>query len=284
MNKKNNIKIFNGSVAIVTGGASGIGRSLGKELAARGCQVVLADINTDQAEKAAAAIRADGGKAASVKLDVSDFDAVKTVVHDTVEQYGMLDYIFNNAGIAINGKFQDFSTEDWNRCIDINLKGVVNGVRAAFPIMDKQGFGHIVNTASLSGIFPWPTTIAYTAAKHAVVGISTAIRAELAHTGIRVSVLCPGTVRTDIFEHGGKNGRWVGNFSEEKVEKLFELARGMDPDKFAIKSLKKIARNKPIIIFPAGYKILWWIYRLSPSLGISFANKISQAIFKKTEA
>ncbi len=284
MKKNNNIKIFSGGVAIVTGGASGIGRSLGKELAARGCQVVLADINSDQAKETAAAICTTGGKATSAKLDVSDFDATNSLIQEIVDQYGRLDYIFNNAGIAINGKFQDFGTEDWNRCIDINLKGVVHGVRSAFPVMEKQGFGHIVNTASISGIFPWPTTIAYTAAKHAVVGISTAMRAELAHTGIRVSVLCPGPIRTDIFEHGGKNGRWVGNFSEDKVEKLFEKAQAMDPEKFAIKALKKIAQNKPIIILPAEYKFLWWIYRFSPSLGIFFGKMISRAILKRTEA
>ncbi len=282
MDKKNSIKIYNGGVAIITGGASGIGRSLGKELARHGCEVLLSDINAGQAEEAAAEIRSEGGKATSVELDVTDYEAVKSVVNETVERCGRLDYIFNNAGIAINGKFQDFETKDWNKCIDINLRGVIHGVRAAYPFMEKQGFGHIVNTASIGGIFPWPTTIAYAATKHAVVGISTAIRAEIAHTGIRISVLCPGTIQTGITD-GSKSGRWVGDHSEEKVVELFKKARAMDPDKFASKALKQIAKNKPVIVIPSGWKLLWWINRLSPSLGISVAHMISQTILKKVE-
>ncbi len=281
MKKNNGIKIFDGGVAIVTGGASGIGLSLGKTLAARGCEVVLADINDKQAEEAAAGIRDTGSKASSVKLDVSNLEAVQSVVRETFDRCGRLDYMFNNAGIAINGKFQEHETSDWDRCLNVNLKGVVHGVRAAFSVMEKQGFGHIVNTASLAGIFPWPTTIAYTAAKHAVVGISTAMRAEIAQTGIRVSVLCPGSVQTAIFEHGSKNGRWVGNFSDEKVAALFKGAKAMDSDKFAVKALKQVARNKPIILLPSEYKILWRINRLSPSLGISVSSMISKAVFKK---
>ena len=283
MNKSDNIKIFNGGVAIVTGGASGIGRSLGKALACRGCTVVLADINVVQAKKASEEIRAEGGRAAAVELDVTDFDAVKAVIRDTVEKYGRLDYIFNNAGIGINGKFQDFETKDWERCININLRGVIHGVRAAFPVMEKQGYGHIINTSSTAGIFPWPTSIAYTTVKHAVVGLSTALRAELAHTGVRISVLCPGTIQTPLIEQGGRDGRWVGTHSEEKIEELFKGSQAMNPDKFAEKALKQIAKNKPIMIIPSGYKILWWIYRLSPSFGISAASKISQIIFKKIE-
>ncbi len=283
MKKNSDIKIFNGGVAIVTGGASGIGLSLGKALAENGCEVVLADINVSLAEEAAAGICDAGGKASAVKLDVSNYEAVQSIVHGTFDRCGRLDYLFNNAGIAINGKFQDHDTGDWDRCLNVNLKGVVHGMRAAFPVMEKQGFGHIVNTASLAGIFPWPTTIAYTAAKHAVVGISTALRAEIAQTGIRVSVLCPGTVQTAVFEHGGKNGRWVGDFSEEKVAALLEGAKAMNSDTFAIKALKQVARNKPIIVLPAGYKILWWMNRLSPSLGISVSSLISKAVFKKVD-
>jgi NAD(P)-dependent dehydrogenase (short-subunit alcohol dehydrogenase family) len=283
MNRSNDIKIFNGGIAIVTGGASGIGRSLGKALACRGCTVVLADINGIQAKKVSEEIRAEGGRAAAVELDVTDFDAVKAVVRDTSEKYGRLDYIFNNAGIGINGKFQDFETKDWERCININLRGVVHGVRAAYPVMEKQGFGHIINTSSTAGIFPWPTSIAYTTVKHAVVGLTTALRAELAHTGIRLSALCPGTIQTPLIEQGGRDGRWVGAHSEEKVEKLFKGAQAMNSDKFAEKALKQIAQNKPVIVIPSGYKLLWWIYRLSPSLGISIARMISQAVLKKVE-
>lgn len=283
MKKGSGIRTFKGGVAIITGGASGIGRSLGKALAARGCEVILADINMEDAEAAASEFKSMGGKAAADRLDVTDFDAVKALVAKTAGRCGRIDYMFNNAGIAVNGRFQDFRGSDWDRCININLRGVVHGIRAVFPVMEKQGFGHIVNTASFAGVFPWPTSVAYTAVKHAVVGMSAAIRAEIAHTDIRISVICPGTIRTAIFEQGGRNGRWVGDFSEEKVEELFASARGITPDRFAEKSLKQVARNKPIIVIPSEYKLLWRLYRLSPSLAISLANIISRAIFKKVE-
>ena len=283
MKKKNGIRIFKGGTAIITGGASGIGRALGVELAGRGCEVILADINTTQAESAAEQIREKGRKARAARLDVTDFEAVTSLVAETADRCGRIDYMFNNAGIAINGRFQDFSMSDWDRCMNINLRGVVHGVYAVYPVMEKQGFGHIVNTASFAGIFPWPTTVAYTAAKHAVVGFTTALRAETAHTNIRISVVCPGTVRTAIFEQGGRNGRWVGDHSEKKVEELFAGARGIDPDRFAVKALKEVARNKPIIIIPSEYKLLWRINRLSPSIAILLSSKISQAILKKVE-
>ena len=106
--------------------------------------------------------------------------------------------MFNNAGIAIGGSAHDYGIQEWNQIIDVNLRGVVNGVQAAYCIMIKQGFGHIVNTASITGLMPTPGQVAYSMTKHAVVGLSLSLRAEAALLGIRVSVLCPGAIRTPI--------------------------------------------------------------------------------------
>jgi len=194
------IRIFDGATAIVTGGASGIGRALAEELAKRGSEVVLADLQIELAEEVATEIHAAGGKAKAVKLNVTDFPAMEQLVQETVERTGRLDYIFNNAGIGIGGTVHHYGIEDWNYIIDVNFRGVINGVQAAYKIMMQQGFGHIINTASIAGIMPSPASVAYAATKHAVVGLSTSLRAEAAQLGIRVSVICPGVIRTPILE------------------------------------------------------------------------------------
>ncbi len=275
------LRTYRDGVAVITGGASGIGRSLGKALAKRGCSVILADLQLEMGLAVASEIHSTGGKATAVKLDVTDNEAVETLLNGTFEKYGRIDYLFNNAGIAINGAFHDFTLADWRRCIDVNLLGVVHGLHSIYPIMAKQGFGHIINTASTAGLFPWPTTIAYTATKHAVVGLTTATRAELAHSGIQVSVLCPGTIKTPMIAHGTSGERWAGEYDQEKLEKFFESAGGMDPCDFAEKALDKVARNKAIIVLPRTYKILWWINRLTPSTAIAVASKISHAILDR---
>jgi NAD(P)-dependent dehydrogenase (short-subunit alcohol dehydrogenase family) len=165
---------------------------LAEELAKRGCEVVLADRQIDLAQEVASKICASGGKARASNVDVTDFTAVEKLVQETVARMGRLDYIFNNAGIGIGGNVKNFGIEDWNQMMDVNLRGVINGVQAAHKVMITQGFGHIVNTASLAGLMPSPGNVAYATTKYAVVGLSKSLRAESAHFGIRVSVLCPG--------------------------------------------------------------------------------------------
>lgn len=276
-----NLRTYEGAVAIITGGASGIGKALGEELAARGCEVVLADLQLDLATEVATKICERGGKASAYALDVTDAEAVELMLKSTFERCQRVDYMFNNAGIALNGKFEDFELKHWRNTIDINLMGVIYGVRAAHEYMAKQGFGHIINTASFAGVFPWPTTIAYTASKHAIVGMSTALRAELADTGIQVSVVCPGTISTPMIENGASPERWVGTYSREKLETFFQSANGMAADTFAKKALDQIAKNKAIIVLPASYKMLWFINRFSPNLAMGLSQKIYKEIFKR---
>jgi NAD(P)-dependent dehydrogenase (short-subunit alcohol dehydrogenase family) len=279
--KSGGLRTYEGGVAIITGGASGIGKALGEELALRGGEVVLADRQADMAEEVATAIRARGGKASAYALDVTDAASVELLLENTFERCGRVDYMFNNAGIALNGKFEYFELKHWRDTIDINLMGVVYGARAAHKYMSRQGFGHIVNTASFAGVFPWPTTIAYTASKHAIVGMSTAMRAELADAGIQVSVVCPGTILTPMIEKGASPERWVGTYSSEKLETFFKSANGMAPGIFARKALDRIAKNKAIIVLPTSYSMLWWINRVSPTLAIALSGKIYSAILKR---
>ncbi len=281
MTTNKTIRIFDGATAIVTGGASGIGQALAEELAKRGCEVVLADLQIESAEKIASGICVSGGKAKAVKIDVTDFSAVEQLIQETVERTGRLDYIFNNAGIGIGGNVHHYGIKDWNQIVDVNLLGVINGVQAAYQIMMNQGFGHIINTASIAGLTPSPGKVAYATTKHAVVGLSKSMRAEAAQLGVRVSVLCPGVIRTPILEGGGKYGKMLIDIPPEQLSRMWEKLRPMPPNIFANKVLYSIAKNKAIIIVPSWWKLFWWINRLFPSLGIRLAQKSFQDMQKK---
>ncbi len=249
---------FRDKTAIVTGGASGIGRALGEELARRGARVILADINEGLLKETAESIAKAGGQVKSVTLDVRDAEAVRKLVDDTVADYGWLDYMFNNAGIGVLGEARDFAYEDWKNVIDINLYGVVNGVVAAYPVMVKQQAGHIINTASLAGLIPTAGLISYAASKHGVVGLSYSLRCEGADLGVKVSVVCPGFIRTPIYE---------SKTLKMDREKFLEMApEGMPPEQCARKVLKGVERNKAAIVITPMAKFFWPLYRLWPGL------------------
>ena len=265
MEHDSTLRIFDGAVAIMTGGASGIGRALSEALGRRGASVVVADRQVALAQEVAAGIQERGGKASAVELEVTDFTAVDQLVRATVQAQGRLDYMFNNAGIAIGGEARLCQIEDWDSVLNVNLHGVVNGVQAAYPVMLGQGYGHIVNTASMAGLLPMPMAVSYATAKHAVVGLSKSLRVEAAQYGVRVSALCPGVIRTPIL-HGGKYGKQLQPVAPEVQEKFMQQYRPMDPSLFAERVLDALARNKPIIIVPGWWRLLWWISRLSPGL------------------
>ncbi|MFG2590393.1 SDR family oxidoreductase [Streptomyces sp. NBC_01166] len=268
------IRTYRDATAIITGAASGIGRALAEELVARGCEVVLADLQLGQAEELATALRGTGGKATAVRLDVTDHANFEQLVKDTVARTGRLDYLFNNAGIShgMGAGARHYQIEDWRRMIDVNVLGVVNGVQAAYNLMIAQGFGHIVNTASLAGLVPSAGTTSYVTTKHAVVGLSHNLRIEAAQLGVRVSVLCPGVIRTPLIE-GGVYGRSVEGVTSEMTRKMWEEQKPIPAEEFVKKSLDAVAKNKGIIVVPAVWKLFWWLFRLSPTLCLNIATK-----------
>jgi NAD(P)-dependent dehydrogenase (short-subunit alcohol dehydrogenase family) len=281
MRSDNNLRTFAGGTAIVTGAASGIGRALAEELARRGCEVVLADLQVALAREVASHICAAGGTARAIKVDVTNFPAVKKLVKETARRTGRLDYIFNNAGIVIGGGVDLYGIADWYKVIDVNIRGVVNGIQAAYPLMVAQGFGHIVNTASMAGLMPGPGNTVYTMTKHGVVGLSTSLRGEAAPKGVRVSVICPGVIKTPILEGGGRYGKMLIEIPAEEMRRLWERLRPMPPEIFARKVLDAVAKNKAIIIAPRWWRVFWWINRVSPPLAISLAQWAFQRNLKK---
>lgn len=256
---------FKGKVAIITGGASGIGRAVGEKLARQGATVILADINGEHAAETARGINAKGGKqrggkAAGAALDVTDAVAFEALIKNAAKEHGRCDYLFNNAGVSIAAEVRDMNLDDWNHIIDVNIRGVIHGVHAAYPVMIKQGSGHIVNTASIAGLAPFPISTAYTATKHAVAGLSIALRAEAAGLGVKVSVVCPGFIDTPMRESIKSI-----NINKDAGEKAMPF-NYYPVDKCADDILKGVAQNKAIITITSHAELLWMLYRLSPEL------------------
>lgn len=250
---------FEDKVAIITGGASGIGRALGEELCNSGARVVLSDINAELLSRTGEELRASGGQIETSALDVRDFEAVKELVEGTAREQGRIDYLFNNAGIVVAGEARDASLDDWRSVIDTSLYGVVHGVVAAYPIMVRQGSGHIVNTASLAGLIPATGEISYTAAKYGIVGLSHSLRAEAADLGVKVSVVCPGFIETPIL-------RTLKVVKLDRERLLAEIPKTMPADACAREILRGVERNRATITPTTTAKVLWRLYRYAPWL------------------
>ncbi|MGH3624368.1 MAG: SDR family NAD(P)-dependent oxidoreductase [Sciscionella sp.] len=193
-----------GQAAVVTGAAQGLGRAIAAELAGRGVSVVLADLQDEAVHLAAEEIGGDGGTVWPAVVDVADADAVAGLAERALERFGRIDLVVNNAGIAPHEgtPLWEADLSHWRRVVDVNVFGVVHGVRAFVPHLVAAGRGHVVNIASLAGLAGTPLSASYGVTKHAVVALSEALRAELDLLGhpIGVTVVCPGYIRTPMVE------------------------------------------------------------------------------------
>lgn len=186
---------LNGKVAVVTGAGSGIGEGIARAAAAAGMNVVVADIDTDKAESVAADI---GEQAIAAQVDVSSLASVEALRDTAIDQFGAVHLVCNNAGVWIGALMQDADIKDWQYLINVNLYGVIHGIKAFLPLLLEQGEGHIVNTASMGGLISGPPEGLYSTTKFAVVGLSESLLMEIADKGVGVSVLCPGLVDTNL--------------------------------------------------------------------------------------
>ena len=270
------IRTYQGSVSIITGGASGIGRAIGSELAKRGAQeIVICDVQTALAEQAAEDFRRAGSRATVITLDVRDKAAVERMVADVQRTSRRIDYVFNNAGIGVMGETHHLEERDWDLTIDVNLHGVVNVVRSVYPRLIAQGYGHLVNTASVAGLIGSPFLSVYVATKHAVVGLSKSMRIEAAPPGVRVTALCPGAIRTPILT-GGAQGRSIYEMSDARKLAWWERFRPGDVKVFAKETMDRVAKNEGLIILPRHNRVGVTLFRMFPALEEIVGRKIHQ--------
>ncbi|MBW1990317.1 MAG: SDR family oxidoreductase [Deltaproteobacteria bacterium] len=269
---------FKDKVAVVTGGGSGIGRALCEKLAAAGAKVLVSDIDEYQAKAVASAITSMGGKALAHKTDVTKSPQVRELVQKALDTHGRLDYMFNNAGVGVGGEARDLTLKDWKRVLDVNLWGVIHGVDAAYPVMIRQGHGHIVNTASVAGLVAAPGLLPYTTSKFAVVGLSRALRIEGRALGVKVSAACPGFVDTGIFYSFSLPGMDI----DELLDKL--PMRMPSPEKAADHILAGVKKNREIIFATSHAKPLYWFsqktpraFRLAAEAGLYSFRRMRQA-------
>lgn len=269
---------LSGRSAIVTGGGSGVGAALSRALAAAGAHVVVADIDAEAAESVAAAIRDKGGvgvgkgsagqggagqgSVRAVRLDVTDAAAVAELVDDVVGAHGGLDLMFANAGITWGGDTELLTLEQWNAIIDVNIRGVVHCVHAAYPHMIRRRAGSLVLTASMGGLCPAGLITSYAMTKHAVVGLGLSLRAEAAGHGVGVTVVCPAAVDTAILDKGELDGFDGRHYYLDGQG----VRKPIDPDRLAEAVLRGVARDRALVVEPARARATWRLQRLAPAL------------------
>jgi NAD(P)-dependent dehydrogenase (short-subunit alcohol dehydrogenase family) len=191
---------LDGKVAVVTGGANGIGRASAKALAAEGARVVIGDVSEERGESAAQEIRDAGYEAVFVRADVTSMSDVEALVREAVDRWGRLDVMFNNVGVAIGGTAEEMSEDDFKRVLDVNLTGVWRGMRAAIPEMLRGGGGSIINTSSVQGHVAFLGWSGYAASKGGVDALTRQAAVEYAPKGIRINSVVPGTIMTEMNE------------------------------------------------------------------------------------
>ena len=251
-----------GKVAFVTGAASGIGLSIARALAGAGMRVAIADVEDDALERARASLASGGGDILAVRVDVTDRAALAAAADRVEDAFGKVHVLCNNAGVLVGGAIADMAYADWDWVLGVNVGGVVNGVQTFLPRILAHGEGgHIVNTASLAGLSTARNMGVYTASKFAVVGLSEALRADLADQGVGVSVLCPGVVDTNIFGSGRNRPAMLRSDTDSDVHPMVRhlpaaereprmerlLATALDPDSVGPVVLHGIRENEAFL-------------------------------------
>jgi NAD(P)-dependent dehydrogenase (short-subunit alcohol dehydrogenase family) len=249
------MKDLAGKVAFITGGGSGIGFGIAKCAAEAGMQVAIADVRPDHLEQGLAKLREAGAQAHGMLVDVADAAAVERAAEETIQVFGKVHLVCNNAGVSIFGPMDAATMDDWRWVMGVNVDGVINGIQSFMPRLKAHGEGgHIVNTASMAGLLVGPDMGLYSASKFAVVGLTLSLRYDLAPHGIGVSVLCPGFVRSNIHEavlSRPKNLSATGYPVTEADMKRLDgvLSVGMDPVEVGSHVIAGIRENRQYI-FP----------------------------------
>jgi NAD(P)-dependent dehydrogenase (short-subunit alcohol dehydrogenase family) len=270
-----------GRIAVVTGAGSGIGRSTAMLLARLGAKVHVVEIDGARAATVVGEIEREGGRAQAHTVDVTDAEAVAALAAAVYAADGRVDILHNNAGIGGFGPVEETPLEDWRKIIEVNLMGVVHGVHAFVPrMLDQGGGGHIVNTASGLGLFAAPEMAPYVTTKHAVVGLSESLNAELSKRKVYVTALCPAGTKTRIFEESASTSRGA-NAAQRREHIARAAARaGTDPDVVAGAVVDAIRKRQLIRPVPRlQVTPLWIAHRVSPRLMQSFGRLATRVAY-----
>ncbi len=248
------MKDFHGKTAVVTGAASGIGSGIARSLAGAGMNVALLDIQERALDELRRQIESSGGRAIALFADVSDAGSLAAAAQRAEDAFGRIHVAVNNAGVAMHGTpLEEIELQDWNWVIGVNIYGVIHGIRTFVPMIRKHGEGgHVVNTASIGGLQMRPgwNTGAYSMTKYAVVALSEALEQELAGSGIGVSVLCPASVRTAIYDSArNRPVRLGGPFRREQQHFLKDvIADGLAPEQVGERLLRAIRDDEFFVL------------------------------------
>jgi NAD(P)-dependent dehydrogenase (short-subunit alcohol dehydrogenase family) len=261
-------------VALVTGGGAGIGAELVRQLTAAGAAVVVSDIHLDAAQRLADELSQGGARVVACRTDVCRFDEVQNAVQAAIDQFGRLDLLFNNAGVGLAGELRDLELADWRPLVEVNLWGVIHGVHAALPVMLQQRHGQIVNIASAAGLVPRPGMVPYATTKYAVVGLSTSLRYEVEDLGVRVNVVCPFHIATQIF-----GSTIFKNLDGEAMLRAIPF-QAMPVDRCVAEILAGVSKDRAIIAMPRFARFEWWLYRHFPRIASRLLRR-RRALFRK---
>ncbi len=254
------MRSFENKVAVITGAASGIGRALAQQLAQRGAELALVDVNAPALAETAASVSATGRRVTMHLVDVADAARMEALAEAVVAQHGRVELLVNNAGVSVTGTLEEQSLDDWRWIVGVNLWGVVHGCKFFLPHLRKNTEAHIVNLSSMFGLIGLPTQSSYCATKFAVRGLSEALWAELYGSGIGVTSVHPGGVKTNIV----RDSRTADADAKQQMISRFDRM-AMMPEKAATKILRAVERNQLRVVIAPEARAADWAKRLFPS-------------------
>ncbi|HTF35653.1 MAG TPA: SDR family NAD(P)-dependent oxidoreductase [Myxococcota bacterium] len=271
-----NVSNLHGKTALVTGAGSGIGQATALALARRGAKLALCDVNESGLAETEAKARAHGCDVLAQRVDVAKREQMRAFSETVHRWVDAVDLLMNNAGVGLGAMFLDSTLEDWDWIVGINLMGVVHGCHFFLPPMVRKGSGgHVVNVSSAAGFFASPQLAAYCTTKFGVLGLTEALREELAPHGIGVTAVCPGLINTAITRSSVLRGQGATAEARERIVKLYER-RNYGPERVAENILRAVQRNRTVAPISPEAWAMYFIKRLSPRLAWFIARKLGE--------